>query len=159
MPILGIMLSAVHLAAWNWQFPSHAELWLWRVSCLFLIGSCMPFFIYASGWFSNRSAELFVAPGIPIYILARLIIIVQIFLCFRKMPESVYTEVPWSYWERYIPHLAWDMGALQIDSPTPTRRNEEGWQSRSAIWYTAYFYCDISNLFLLIGVAIYQHRR
>ncbi|KUJ06551.1 uncharacterized protein LY89DRAFT_790414 [Mollisia scopiformis] len=106
MASLAVLIVAIHLAAWNWLFPSHVELWLWRLSCLAVLPSCALLFIAGMGWTSDGHEAVFTLVAISVYMMSRLIIVVQIFLCFRKMPESVYTEVPWSYWDRYLPRLS-----------------------------------------------------
>ncbi|KAE8450672.1 hypothetical protein EG329_006017 [Mollisiaceae sp. DMI_Dod_QoI] len=101
--LLGILLSAVHLAAWNWAFPSHAELWLWRVASLVLLTTCMAFLALKSMGMSDSQEDVAVLVFLLAYSVSRGTILVQIFLCFRSMPESVYREVVWT---QFIPHVA-----------------------------------------------------
>ncbi|CZR55538.1 uncharacterized protein PAC_05426 [Phialocephala subalpina] len=100
---LGILLSAVHLAAWNWAFPSQVELWLWRVSSLSLLSTCFVFFLFRVSNLDDTVEKFAAYTSVVIYCIARVIILVQIFLCFRAMPESVYREVAWA---QFIPHLS-----------------------------------------------------
>jgi len=38
--------AAIHLAGWNWAFPTHVELILWRVSSLFLFCTTVLFWVF-----------------------------------------------------------------------------------------------------------------
>ncbi|KAF8849430.1 hypothetical protein BDZ45DRAFT_634377 [Acephala macrosclerotiorum] len=100
--LLGTLFSAVHLAAWNWAFPTKAELWLWRASSLTLLGVCFTILLRLVAWDITIAAKVTATLSI-IYSIARVIILVQIFLCFRAMPEIVYKEVAWA---QFIPHLS-----------------------------------------------------
>lgn len=41
-----MVYAAVHVAAWNWTFPSRKEAILWRVSSLIIFGSTVAFWIF-----------------------------------------------------------------------------------------------------------------
>jgi hypothetical protein len=113
--ILGVAFGAVHFIAWPYVFPSHAELILWRVSCvamtvvplfstvvsagivavlLDVVGmvvvaalfSCMPLLIF-SAW---------------LYIAARIATIVMAFTTLRSLPSEAFTVVDWT---TFIPHI------------------------------------------------------
>ncbi|KAI9796758.1 MAG: hypothetical protein M1833_005998 [Piccolia ochrophora] len=118
--------SCVHISAWNFSFPSYVELILWRVASLAMIGSMFIFWIT-----SNRKSYLLVAYLWPtkrkrmqeisneranvsalqivmgaisgvIYLLARLCLIVQVFLCLRKTPTGAFNTVEWG---NFLPHI------------------------------------------------------
>ena len=40
------IIGGIYIAAWNYQYPSQPEAWLWRASCL-LLGSLPWYLIYA----------------------------------------------------------------------------------------------------------------
>jgi len=97
------VFGGIHVAAWNFTFPSKVELILWRVTsiyCTFFFG----LFILQSvlldrfKWFQARMARLVSS----LYVLARVFTIVEMFrtLCF--LPPDAYT----STWATNIPHLA-----------------------------------------------------
>lgn len=39
---LGAAISALHIAAWNWDFPTTTERILWRISSLGATAACFP---------------------------------------------------------------------------------------------------------------------
>ncbi|KAF8855820.1 hypothetical protein BDZ45DRAFT_692315 [Acephala macrosclerotiorum] len=96
----GVVFGAVHITAWNFTFPTKAELILWRVASLWCTASVLVgFFIYTLSFFSERLDELVGAVSISLivliavlYILARLFLIVERFrtLCFLP-PEAYVT--------------------------------------------------------------------
>jgi hypothetical protein len=103
--------AAIHILAWNYAFPSTIEKWLWRMCSLFCIvfGWMMPSDM-GTYWVVNS----FKQKKLPstafrvnyslvcgfFYMLARLYLISEAFLIFRKAPESVYETV---HWPLYIP--------------------------------------------------------
>lgn len=110
---VGAAFSAVHIVAWDFHFPTYAELVLWRSSSVTAAGLCLV--IYATVQLRIRidgrlvrvgktkrrqvgidtSNVLMVGP-IMLYPLVRLILVVQIFLCFRSMSDTVYDTVDWT---------------------------------------------------------------
>ena len=126
IPIYG----AIHLAAWNIQFPSVVEQWLWRCAAISLSGY---FYIlgvgigtvimvhativrirevgYKRAWSRDSWREFverfragpgrryFVLMSICIsvlFLLARIVILVEIFLSLRSSPAGAYDSVDWS---------------------------------------------------------------
>jgi hypothetical protein len=97
------LFGVIHVAAWNFTFPSKVELILWRVASIY----CTVFFILFSvllkipdrfQWFEDQMRKL----ASSLYVLARVFMIVEMFrtLCF--LPPDAYT----STWATNIPHLA-----------------------------------------------------
>lgn len=94
----GVVFGAVHITAWNFEFPTKAELILWRVASLWCTASVLVFFfIYSLSFFSERLGGLVGAVEmllivliVVLYILARLFLIIEIFrtLCF--LPPGAY---------------------------------------------------------------------
>lgn len=130
--ITGITFSAVHLAAWNWDFPSPTVQVLWRAASLgALLASACPFFLaplihflekmigrlngesifvshfnFLGQWIRSRRGHLFwllTMATLFVYVACRFIILVLVFYCFSFMPVSVYEELEWA---RYIPHYS-----------------------------------------------------
>ncbi len=114
----GMAFSAIHLAAWNWEFPSPLIQALWRWFCLVAFLACLlPFISVAIAilalavdedneavvetlGFSGALVSLFLLFG---YVASRLAILLLIFYCFTSMPASAYEKVVWT---EYIPHFS-----------------------------------------------------
>ncbi|KAF7369967.1 hypothetical protein MSAN_00626500 [Mycena sanguinolenta] len=111
---VGTLFGAIHCAAWNAVFPTPVEMWIWRISALVIIA--IPGFASSamalgemSDWLDS-TLILWVAGGsfiisfvgIPLYIAARLILIVLPLTELRFLPASAFVDVNWS---TYIPHI------------------------------------------------------
>lgn len=143
--------AAIYMTAWNWDFPTPAESYLWRISCIFILISSIPAPIWlmlvsacllancytcaevfnwlsrvvgeiskdVSEGFSNAGSRLktccmfaqmlvmflcglFCAVLVPLFLCARIFIIIESFISLRNVPEGVYTAVVWT---DYIPHM------------------------------------------------------
>jgi hypothetical protein len=97
------LFGGIHVAAWNFTFPTKVELILWRVAsiyCTVLFGLFIVVFALRSRfqWFQVQMTKLVSS----LYVLARVFMIVEMFrtLCF--LPPDAYT----STWATNIPHLA-----------------------------------------------------
>jgi hypothetical protein len=107
--LYGIVFSAIHISAWNWTFPTRTEQLLWRASsvtatsALFPVAVLLPLLGNGGKAWQERAVRGFIAPLIHLYVIARLILIVQCFICFRDMPEAVYQNVTWTY---YLPQFS-----------------------------------------------------
>lgn len=126
--IFTIAYFGIHLAGWNFTFPTRAEQILWHVSSLTLFG-LLIFYLFAvafgtvmaarlARWlFNNRDATtilgvasllprwlavLIHSPIFVIYGLARGYIIVEGFFALRALPLSAFDSVNWS---NFVPHL------------------------------------------------------
>lgn len=126
--IFTIAYFGIHLAGWNFTFPSRAELILWRVSSLTLLG-LLVFYLFAvafgtvmanrlaKGLFKNHDATTILgvanllprwvavithAPIFLIYSLARGYIMVEGFFALRALPTSTFASVNWS---NFVPHF------------------------------------------------------
>ncbi len=125
----GMAFSAVHVAAWNWEFPSRGIKIMWRISTAAAFGaSFLPFVLMSLGllWKGVQEAGdrpygppswgkkkilavirfLFGGTGwgvLALYVVARLVILVLTFYCFTAMPASAYEKVAWT---GYIPHFS-----------------------------------------------------
>ncbi|MCJ1372293.1 hypothetical protein MMC20_003516 [Loxospora ochrophaea] len=112
------VFGALHVVAWNFDFPTHAEQIVWRVTSIYIatalfillaVGIFMELIrILVSGIFpshesksgKNRDNYIYLVFAI-IYVLSRLFLLVEIFrsLCF--LPPDAYI----STWTANIPHL------------------------------------------------------
>ena len=121
---LGIscILGAIHLIAWNFYFPTEIERWLWRVSALALI--VLPCFWFPYVWLvffhgNKVPAQKKKHRWVPhpakhwilwvwplslfiVFCVARLFLIIELFVSLRSLPVSTYTAVDWS---SFLPHI------------------------------------------------------
>lgn len=126
--LVSITFGAIHLLAWNFQFPTSAELWAWRIASLtalvllFFLGLVQVLDVYPGinqpltflviwtktypaenssllrRWLVNTPETL----GYTLYFIARLVIVTESFVSLRLMSSSAYQAVKWS---NYWPHL------------------------------------------------------
>jgi len=112
--ILGSIFSAIHISAWNWSFPTPAERMLWRICSTGTTVSCVSIgiLLLISAQLGHRQRfpprigpfiGAWLVFFIGVYLVGRLIIIIQMFACFRKSPAGLYETVDWS---AYLPHFA-----------------------------------------------------
>ena len=125
--IVGLVLffwfgfTALHLSAWNYNFPTSTEKWMWRGSAITF--GAAPFAILLCAllggladpeqeegpmptgtWRSIRKILLWIfimlfSLLILLYVCARWFIIIESFISFRRAPAGIYQKVDWtSYW-------------------------------------------------------------
>ncbi|KAF7370064.1 hypothetical protein MSAN_00636400 [Mycena sanguinolenta] len=111
--LAGIMFGAIHVAAWNTEFPTTAEKWIWRPSSLLItaIPAVILLPIAVRSLLVNKNqkvykthssiAAIMTVGAFPIYVVARLLLLVIPFVALRDLPPSAFMAVSWS---RYIPH-------------------------------------------------------
>ncbi|KAF7369991.1 hypothetical protein MSAN_00629000 [Mycena sanguinolenta] len=103
--LVGTLFGAIHCAAWNAVFPTRRERWIWRTSSLVIaVFPSLAFLLdlIAKGDRLQSTGRSIVILGIPIYIAARIILIVLPLVELRLLPASAFVDVNWS---SYIPHL------------------------------------------------------
>ncbi|KAF7356018.1 hypothetical protein MVEN_00931200 [Mycena venus] len=115
--LVGMVFGAIHCGAWNTNFPTVEEKWMWRscslvitvIPAVLLLGTLLLFMIDETpvektliGRAVRIISEAMLATAIPVYILARLILIILPLTELRSLPPSAFMDVNWS---RYIPHL------------------------------------------------------
>lgn len=125
--IVSVVHAGLHVLCWSFPFPTLTERILWRASSLTLlavmgVGGLVPVlstrpwfdFSFSMLWIWVREARkqtfarqwlfnVIVDSAYVLYILARLVILAEIFAAFRRMPVDVYSEVDWtSFW----PHVS-----------------------------------------------------
>ncbi|KAF2128117.1 hypothetical protein P153DRAFT_48351 [Dothidotthia symphoricarpi CBS 119687] len=112
----GAAYGGLHLAAWNDFFPTTVERYLW-ISCSCatgITGLVLALFFLAT----NKIGKLEAAESrirnskklrffgkwvlIPLFMTARILIVVEAFVCLRRQPAAVYKTTEWS---NYFPHL------------------------------------------------------
>ncbi|KAJ7910782.1 hypothetical protein B0H13DRAFT_2485066 [Mycena leptocephala] len=105
--LVGIVFGSIHCAAWNADFSTTVEMWMWR-SCSSLVVAIPAVFVILGkltavidvDWEAALHIGLY-AP-IPIYVIARLVLIILPLVALRSLPPGALMEVTWSV---YIPHL------------------------------------------------------
>ncbi|KAI0059679.1 hypothetical protein BV25DRAFT_1828651 [Artomyces pyxidatus] len=106
-----MVFGAVHCAAWNYDFPSRAEQHLWRISSIGIIAlpGAMLLVILAL-WVLEKYEDVlpYIAMSVfflssPMYIAARVLLLVLSFTTLRSLPPEAYRAVQWTL---LIPHLA-----------------------------------------------------
>ncbi|GJJ06815.1 hypothetical protein Clacol_001011 [Clathrus columnatus] len=111
--ITAAVFGGIHLLAWNYEFPTRVELWLWRVSALIIVGiPPIAFFFllvlsikedsHASRWSFVSITRYFLSIIVLLYIIARLIILVLAVVSLRKLPVETLYDVDWL---KLIPHI------------------------------------------------------
>jgi hypothetical protein len=116
--ILGMAFGALHCIAWPYVFPSHAELVLWRASCVVM--TVVPLFSTLTFPFglvadTDLATVVKVALGVVfviclpllalsawLYIAARIATIVVAFTALRALPSDAFSVVDWT---TFIPHV------------------------------------------------------
>ncbi|PPQ95758.1 hypothetical protein CVT26_015845 [Gymnopilus dilepis] len=119
--VIGLTFGAIHCAGWNFMFPTHAELMIWRASSSIVIGIPMLMMLISLMVRTLRrrsclpqkpsSAKLSIIPQvirvlmfilIPAYLLTRLALVIEAFVTLRKLPPGAYEEVAWL---SFFPHI------------------------------------------------------
>ena len=109
-PILGVMYGIWHCIAWEFYFPSEAEKILWHV-CVGLTTALLPLIFGTASLEEYLQRHRVNERGLcrvslvllgGIYCIARIAMIMEMFLGLRSLPSGVFDTVQWS---DYIPHL------------------------------------------------------
>ncbi|KAK3504784.1 hypothetical protein B0T13DRAFT_443895 [Neurospora crassa] len=108
LAVFSVLFSGIHIAAWNYDFPSVAEAWIWRGGSVALTvsGFCTSFFYIIDTSVtvdSPRAACLaIVLINTVMYPLIRTMMLGIALASFRKVPTRMY-ETP--SWTQYWPHI------------------------------------------------------
>ena len=108
---VGVCFGAIHCTSWNFSFPTHIELLMWRISSVAI--TAVPIYIFWAGsagahhirdmHFRVKGFIYFGAvSGLTLYILARAVTLVLAFTSLRELPPGAYETVHWS---TFIPHI------------------------------------------------------
>lgn len=120
--LVATIFGGIHCVGWRFAFPSYTEKILWRVASL--ITSVIPCIIsipIIASSYALRAHVRFppsqrrlnarnigvkvwflVIKFIPIYLLARVILLVEAFITLRNLPQGAYVQVEWL---KFIPHI------------------------------------------------------
>ena len=102
----GLVFGGIHCAAWNFQFPTEVEKWLWRASSLVLI--YVPLFgIWGYWWRKGRpdrakSHAFWLSFFNVFYAIVRTYLMVEYFIAFRAMQAGTYDTINWLL---YLPNF------------------------------------------------------
>ncbi|KAJ7257617.1 hypothetical protein C8J57DRAFT_1647267 [Mycena rebaudengoi] len=109
--LIGTIFDAIHCAAWNADFASTVEMWMWR-SCTLLVTEIprivpLSYTVGHSGLFEDDAVLqrlLAVIPALSLltYPIARLFLIVLPLVALRTPAAGSLMDVNWGV---YIPHL------------------------------------------------------
>ncbi|KAJ7910778.1 hypothetical protein B0H13DRAFT_2485055 [Mycena leptocephala] len=109
--LVGTVFGAIHCAAWNADFPTAVEMWMWR-SCSSLIVAIPVILLLLilvglssvdeSHWTEKAMIIIGVIVPILMYVIARLVLIILPLFALRALPSGAFVDVNWS---TYIPHL------------------------------------------------------
>ncbi|KAJ6530666.1 hypothetical protein B0H19DRAFT_478112 [Mycena capillaripes] len=115
--LTGSVFGAIHCAAWNTNFPTAVEMWMWRsgslmIAAIPIVVSLAALVAYIINDTAFEKTKLGVAisaiwvimlwGSLQIYIVARLILIALPLAGLRSLPPSALLDVNWS---TYIPHI------------------------------------------------------
>ncbi|KAH8801928.1 hypothetical protein DL96DRAFT_1774412 [Flagelloscypha sp. PMI_526] len=100
-----LVLSVIHLSAWNYIFPTKAEQYLWRITTILHLVTVLKLFYLAPLKGIRGCGITFNILAIPIYallVLFRIILITLALISMRSLPAGAYIEPSWTHW---IPHV------------------------------------------------------
>jgi hypothetical protein len=102
---IGTMFNGIHCVAWKFVFPTHVESVLWKTAVCTMLG-VIYLWVPISGmtfWLRNRSRLKSVPYWFATlcYFLARLYLVVEVFVGMRAVEPGVFLTVDWT---KYVPH-------------------------------------------------------
>ena len=112
--VLGAGFGAIHLIAWYSEFPSRAELILWRVACIALTALPLTPHISAPALFLatliNENWEdaagvvlsVVLALLVPLYLAGRIVTLLIALTALRSLPDGAFITVDWT---TFFPHI------------------------------------------------------
>lgn len=95
------VFGAIHCAAWNFQFPSVAESILWKVASVLTV-SLPPILVLVGFFVFVAISDWYTVSVLSLYSLARLYLLLEVFISLRSLPLSVFQSAQWT---NYIPHI------------------------------------------------------
>ncbi|KAJ7153871.1 hypothetical protein C8R43DRAFT_1235282 [Mycena crocata] len=108
---IGAVFGGIHCAAWNTYFLSTHEMWMWRSCALWVAALPVAVAVFATinladvnddSVVGRKVYTVVILPAIPLYVAARLFLIVLPLIGLRKLPPGALRDVDWS---DFIPHL------------------------------------------------------
>ena len=110
LPVVGGVFGGIHCVGWFFDFPSSAEAMLWRVSSAVLTGiaflSPIIFVVLAFlGEAHNYFGVVVSAIIILVYVVSRLLLIVEAFISLRHLTPGMLALVKWTSFIPHMPHI------------------------------------------------------
>ena len=96
-----MVFSGIHCAAWQYNFPSLLETRLWQVSAVASGLLPLSLVIHGQGLYPLPDAlppwahRWLALVTMAFYILARLFLLVEVFIAFRSAPAGIYNQLQW----------------------------------------------------------------
>ncbi|KAF7984848.1 hypothetical protein HWV62_10803 [Athelia sp. TMB] len=109
--LVAMVFGAVHCIAWSYAFQSHLEQQLWRASAIAIIAvpAALALGFAVAGLLGQYTSlevvtvlPIFYVPLAPMYIAARIILILISFTSLRMLPAGAYHTVQWT---TFVPHI------------------------------------------------------
>ncbi|KAF8836772.1 hypothetical protein BDN67DRAFT_1014387 [Paxillus ammoniavirescens] len=106
--IVWMVFGALHLIAWDFQFPTQTEKTIWRAASLTLIGAPCIFFLafFLDKIRAVRPSDILMntiaGATLCIGVIARLLLLVLMLASLRDLPPSAHDTVSWTV---FVPHL------------------------------------------------------
>lgn len=116
---IGILFGCIHCAGWNFIFPTPTEASIWQAASL--VVTVVPFLMIIpvacqSVYFETEtfcierffddvkdvSVNFGIYLGLPIYILARLVLLTEAMMALRNLSPGALLEVQWT---SFLPHI------------------------------------------------------
>ncbi|KDR79733.1 hypothetical protein GALMADRAFT_61863 [Galerina marginata CBS 339.88] len=107
-PFVGILFGAIHLAGWNFSFPSLIEANIWRVSSSLITSVPVIFVVFEiyAGFSMPDFVVSFIivvlSAALLLYIVARLALLVVALTTLRDLPLEALSAVEWT---SFLPHI------------------------------------------------------
>ncbi|KDQ59713.1 hypothetical protein JAAARDRAFT_175201 [Jaapia argillacea MUCL 33604] len=112
LPTIAIAFGAIHCIAWDFDFPTHIEQWLWRRAATTITCAPVVMVIYwalkstdpqrASSWLLVGLLRVFVVVTFFFYVICRIILLALALSSLRSLPHGAFHTIAWT---GYIPHL------------------------------------------------------
>lgn len=100
---LSLAYGGIHLAAWNFQFPSVTEQLVWKIACIIIMTTTATAMLSIPYFESNSlTFERWMITLLVLSILARTYLVVESFISLRHVPIGVFAALPWV---QNIPHI------------------------------------------------------